>query len=367
MMYPMAFDLSKLSSLFNSKNSPLGGSVVGVDVGSSSIKIVELANVDGVATLTTYGELQLGPYDNTEIGRSVRLKNDKLILAFVDILREASATAKQASIAISYNSSFTTIISVPEQDPEKITTLIPIEARKYVPVSLSDVTIDWFPVSAHTDEKNTKILLAAIHNEALARYESMVAGANLSRVAQEIELFSTIRTVVRQEDTTVAIIDMGAGSTKLSLVHGGIIATSHSVLMCGADLTNAIAKVKGINFKSAEEEKRGQGLGIVADNPALEKEFVNILERGFREIHTVIKKYELEEACKIEKIILTGGGALLKGLLPYTKDMLSSPVVLADPFAKVAYPAFLEDTLKEAGPSFAVAVGAALRGLSSVK
>jgi Tfp pilus assembly PilM family ATPase len=121
--------------------------------------------------------------------------------------------------------------------------------------------------------------------------------------------------------------------------------------------------VKSIEFRVAEEMKRTQGLGIVADDSTLEKAFVNILERGFREIHTVMKRYEEEEGIAIEKVVLTGGGALLTGLVPYTRDMLSYPVEVADPFSKVAYPAFLEDTLREAGPSFAVAVGVALRGL----
>lgn len=361
----MAFDLGKLSSLLkkdSAKND--SGGVIGVDVGSSAIKIVQLHDQKGVATLDTYGELQLGPYDNTEIGRNTRLRPDKLIEAFVDILREAAATAGKVSSAISYNASFTTIITLPTDDPEKIENMIPVEARKYVPVPLSDVTVDWFPVSAKTDRKATKILLAAIHNEALTRYEGMIRGAELIVVAHEIELFSTIRSAVTQEDSTVAIIDFGSGSTKLYIVHNGIIAKAHSIQMSGVDLTSAIAKVHTIDFRSAEEIKRTQGLGVVTDNPQLEKAFIDILERGFREIHTVIKRHEEEEGNAVERVLLSGGGALLSGLVPYTTDMLSLPTSLANPFSKVAYPAFLEDTLKEAGPSFAVAVGAALRGLN---
>jgi type IV pilus assembly protein PilM len=361
----MAFDFGKLSSLLKKdivKPDPDG--VVGVDVGSSAIKIVQLHDSKGVATLDTYGELQLGPYDNAEIGRNARLRPDKLVEAFVDILREATATAGKVSISISYNASFTTIITLPTDDPEKITNMIPVEARKYVPVPLSDVTVDWFPVSGKSDRKATKVLLAAIHNEALTRYEGMVRGADLIGVAHEIELFSTVRTAVSQDDTTVAIIDFGSGSTKLYLVHNGVIGKAHSVQMNGLDLTNAIVKTQNIEFRAAEELKRARGLGVVTDNPPLEKAFVEILERGFREMHTVIKRYEEEEEISVERVLLSGGGALLSGLVPYTSDMLSLPVELADPFAKVAYPAFLEDTLKEAGPSFAVAVGAALRGLS---
>ncbi len=363
----MSFDLSKLSKLLKKDTPrPHTTAVIGVDVGSSSVKIVQIHDNKGVATLDTYGELQLGPYGDAEIGRTVRLRIDKLVEALLDIVREAGATADQVAYAISYSASFTTVITVPETDPEKFGTVIPLEARKYVPVPLSDVTLDWFPVSAHTEEKGTKVLLAAIHNESLNRYTTMLQGAQMVAVAQELELFSTIRTVVDQKDTTVAIIDCGAGSTRVSIVHKGVLGRTHNVALSAIDLTLAIAKQRGVDFSTAEEEKRVKGLGIVVDSPELEKSFVQILEKGFREIMAVLTLYEQEEGIPIDKVILSGGGALLRGLLPYTNDMLSRPTALANPFAKVAYPAFLEDTLKEAGPSFAVALGAALNGVQNV-
>jgi type IV pilus assembly protein PilM len=164
----MAFDLSKISSLFTSEISKVQKrTVVGLDIGSSAIKIVQLNDTKGVPTLETYGELQLGPYENVEIGRTTHLPTGKQVEAFVDIMREASATATNIACAISYNSSFSTIISVATTDTEKIGTMIPVEAKKYVPVPLNEVTLDWFPVSAKSESKTTKVLLAAIHNDAL--------------------------------------------------------------------------------------------------------------------------------------------------------------------------------------------------------
>ena len=361
----MSFSLSKLSSILSADGAKSGAEgVIGVDVGSSSIKIVQIHESKGMTMLDTYGELQLGPYDNVEIGRTVRLRLDKLIESFVDILREATTSANNVSVAISYNASFTAIITLPTSDPDAISAMIPVEARKYVPVPLADVTMDWLPISSQSDNKASKVLLAAIHNEALARYDGMVKGAGLTKTSHEIELFSTIRSATPAGDGAVALIDFGAGSTKLYIVQSGTIAKSHSVQMSGMELTAAISRVEGIDFRTAEELKRTQGLGVVTNNPELEKALVQILERGFREIHTAMKRYEEEAGITIEHISLTGGGALLGGLVPYTSDMLSLPVSLADPFAKVVYPAFLEDTLKQAGPSFAVALGAALRGLS---
>ncbi len=360
----MSFDFGKFSSLLK-KDAVKGATdvVIGVDVGSSSIKVVQLHMNKGVATLDTYGELQLGPYDNTEIGRSVRLRPDKLVEAFVDILREAGTTAQSIALAISYNATFTAVITIPTNDPEKVQEMLNVEARKYVPVPLTDVTIDWVGIANTPDQRGMKGLLVAIHNEALARYDAMIHGSELASVAREIELFSTIRVSLAQSDTTVAVIDMGAGSTKIYLVNNGVIGKSYSVQMNSVEITTAIAKTLNVDFYVAEEMKRSQGLGIIVDKPELEKVFTDILSRGFREMQTVIRRFEEDEKVHIEKVLLTGGGAVLRGLVSYATDALGVPVTIADPFAKVAYPAFLEDTLNEAGPSFAVALGVALRGL----
>ncbi len=361
----MSFALGKFSSMLK-KDGAKGdtSAVIGVDVGSSSIKVVQLHKNKGVATLDTYGELQLGPYDNMEIGRNARLRPDKLIEAFIDILREAGTTGGSIGLAISYNAAFTAIITLPTDDPDKVRQVLTVEARKYVPVPLTDVTLDWAPLGVTSDHKGTRGLLLAIHNEALTRYDTMVRGSELTRVSREIELFSTIRTALSQNDATVGILDFGAGSTKIYMVNNGVIGKSYSVQMNGVELTTAISKTLNIDFRAAEEMKRSQGLGIVADNPALEKALGDILSRGFREIHTVIRRFEEDEHVHVEKVLLTGGGAVLRGLVSYASDALSTQTALADPFAKVAYPAFLEDILKEAGPSFAVALGAALKGLA---
>lgn len=342
------------------------GAVVGVDVGASSIKVVQLHEQKGVPVLDTYGELQLGPYDSVDIGRTVRLRPDRLIEAFVDIVREAGANAPRVALAVSYSSTFTTVITLNTEDPAKAEHMLTVEAKKYIPVPLSDVTIDWVPFATTPETKGMRGLLVAIHNEALSRYDAMLQGANLPAVSREIEIFSTLRTVMTPKDPTACIIDIGAGSSKVYLVENNVIRKSHSLQMSGMELTSGIAKALGIDFKAGEELKRRLGLGSIEQYPELEKVLTDILNRGFREIHTVISRHEEESGVHIPKVILTGGGALLRGLTVYAHDALSLPVEIGRPFGKVSYPAFLEDTLIEAGPSFAVALGVALRGIHDV-
>lgn len=359
-----AFDLSSLKSFLKPQRTAATsakGGVIGIDIGSSAIKLIQLKDERGVPTLETYGELQLGPYEGIDLGRGTHLTPVKTIEALVDILRESGATATKAAFAFAYNASFITIASVPTADPERLASMIPIEAKKYIPISLTKVSLDWFPLTPHEEEGRTDVLISAIYNDTLERYQSIMHGSGLTPVASEIEIFSSIRSVLSPKDTTVAILDCGASATRLYVVRNGVVEKAHSVPLSGVELTDLIAKSEGIEFKDAEELKRTVGMGGGDGNAALQKTITGSVERSFREVHTVMSRYEETSHAKIDKVVLSGSGSLLTGLRPYLEDMFSRPVILSDPFSKVAYPAFLEDTLRLAGPSFAVAVGVALR------
>ncbi|MCF7815724.1 MAG: type IV pilus assembly protein PilM [Candidatus Pacebacteria bacterium] len=365
----MGFDLSSLTSFLKTSvaTPSKDDAVIGIDIGSSTIKIVQLKNAKGVPTVETYGELQLGPYEGVDIGRATHLPSNKLTEALIDILREAGAKGKLVAFALSYNSSFSTIISIPSLDQKKIGAIVPVEARKYIPISLTKVTLDWMPLEVSKEDKVTNVLITAIYNEAYSRYESIMLGGSLETVASEIETFSSIRSLVSPQDECVAIIDWGASSTRLYIIEKGVARKTHSVLMSGSELTGILEKELKIEFKDAEELKRSVGLRGKEEDPRIEKAIARSLERGLRELHTVVVRYEETGGAPVQKVIMSGGGALLQGVMPYVSDMFSKPVVVADPFQKVAYPAFLEDTLKEAGPPFAVAVGIALRAFQTIQ
>ena len=361
----MAFDLSSLFKSTSPKAATKVG-VIGIDFGASSLKIVQLKSVKNIPTLETYGELQLGPYENSEIGRSTHLQLQNSIEALVDILREAGASAKDIAFAISYSSSFTSSIAVPTLDTAQIDAMLPIEARKYVPISLTKVSLDWILTGVDEVAKVSHILLSAIYNDAVLRYESMAKGAGLNLVGREIELFSAVRAVASPQDELIGVLDFGANATRLYIVEKGVIQKTHSTLLSGVALTQALQKGLTIKFEAAEELKRTVGLHGKEEDPRIQKIVVEGLERGLREIHTVLSRYEGHGGARVQRVVVSGGGAQLKGLSTYIGDMFSLPVQIADPFAKVAYPAFLEDTLKEAGPSFAVAVGVALKAFQNI-
>src|SRR3989344_7497262 len=129
------------SNLFGSKKKDK--TVIGVDIGSSAIKIVQLSKKKGRAVLDTYGAISLGSYAGEEIGKATNLSQGKLIVALTDILKEAKTTTPNVGMAISFNSSLMTIIELPSASEVHLKEIIPIEAKKYVPVPLSEVSLDW--------------------------------------------------------------------------------------------------------------------------------------------------------------------------------------------------------------------------------
>jgi len=362
----MSFDLTKLKSLFkfslgNKEDAP----IIGVDVGTSAVKIVQLHNEDGVPTLDTYGELQLGPYADLDIGQTASVPAGRLIEAFVDIIRESSVTGNSAALSISYAASFSTTIIINALDEADIAKQVPIEARKYIPVPLSEVTLDWFTLSTDESAGQTKLFLVAIHNEALNQLRNVLTSAGLSLTYTELEPFSTSRAILSSGVTTAAILDLGASATKVYLVQDGIMQKTHSIPHGGVMFTESISKAGNITFAQAETQKRSAGLVAGSGNDGVGQVLRDSMSRMTRELGKVVGDYEQQNSAKIETVLMMGGGAAMPGISAYMQDNLQKRISLATPFNKVAYPAFLEDSLKEAGPSFAVAVGAALRQFNS--
>src|SRR3989344_7652217 len=119
---------------------PAGGSVIGIDIGSAYLKVVQLRRKVGKAVLETYGELALGPYAGSEIGRATNLPVPALAEALRDLLREAHVTTANGAVAVPFASSLVTTIDMPALSEQELSSAVPIEARKYVPVPISEVS-----------------------------------------------------------------------------------------------------------------------------------------------------------------------------------------------------------------------------------
>lgn len=337
--------------------------VVGIDIGSSSIKVVELEERDGVVTLTTYGELQLGPYnDGGVIGQATILPANLERQALVDILRESAVKAKRAVLAIPLSSSFVTTMSLEAGSDDDISSRVRVDARKYIPVPIGDVTLDWAEITVKNAEVHgtRDVLLAAIQNDALKRFLNLMQTVELPGPPTEIECFSAIRSTFETEKPNTAIIDIGASVSKLYITEQGLLSRMHRVPAGGIKVTERMVEERQLSFADAEALKRS----VVSTEPDygwVQKLTQVTYSRTIKEFHQVIEEYQTRSGIEIGDVVLTGGGAVGFGLDALIGHELGRKVSIANPFSKVAYPAFMEDTLTMIGPIFAPALGAALR------
>ncbi len=350
--------------------------VVGIDIGTSSIKVVELKKESGRVVLDTYGALALGQYnEGGHVGQVTNLSLEILTKALLDVLKETNITSKNVVLGIPSISCIIFILQLPAEIEEKnLPIVIPNESKKFIPVPLTDVSLDWYVLPRHEDSGDESraisesgnaatmsVLVVATLNETLAKYTSVVQQAGLPIDSLEIEVFSHIRSVMTRELFPVLIVDIGASKTKLTIVEHGIVETFRLVNRGSQDMTLGISRSLELSFEQAENLKKEHGLIAPPEYPRLPEAIKLQLAEIFQETNATILAYEKRYNKNIGKIIFTGGGAMTRGLLEYAKQSFASELTIADPFAKVEAPVFLGGVLKNTGPEFSIAIGLALK------
>jgi type IV pilus assembly protein PilM len=375
-------NLDGLFSFFAKKEE----SVIGVDIGSSAIKVVQVKKKRGRVVLETYGELALGPYGGVEVGRATNLQPEKLAEALKDILRESKTSTLAGGVALPLASSLISFVTLPPVQEKQLADVVALEARKYIPVPMNEVMLDWSVVprednyaldegeatssigkSAQPQLQHQDVLIVAILNEFINNYQTIMSGSGVKPSFYEIELFSSIRAVVEQGINAVMIIDMGARTTKLYIVERGILRSSHILNKGSQDITLALSKALTVSVDQAEHMKRVYGLSGGPEHKELTEIITVNLDYIFYEANATLLSYQKKYSKNISKIILTGGGVLLKGLTDMAKVSFQTEIVYANPFGKLETPAFLSEQLATAGPEFAVAIGAALRRIAETQ
>lgn len=375
-----------MSSFLNSLKKVLffwqKGAILGVDVGASSIKVVLIEKTEEKIVLKNYGSIALGPGAGLPAGQATNFTPEKIAEELRNLLKSAKISPSRTFIAIPLNASLLSIVELPNVAKKELESMIPIEARRYIPVPLNEVSLDWWVLPTVHSQKlgpaptvsaepapqpeKVEVIIAAIHNEVVSKYESIKRNAQISGASSqfEIEIFSTLRAVVGQDPAPTLVIDLGAATTKFALVDQGVVHASHVISTGSQEITLGLSRSQGISFSQAEEMKCR--FGMVGDNEGRDVLAVAelLLTNIMNEVGRFISSYEQKHGSKVSKIILVGGGAKLIGLEKVvTKSFPHVTVEMGDPFVRLDTPAFLTKTLKEIGPDFATAVGVALKGL----
>jgi type IV pilus assembly protein PilM len=347
---------------------------IGIDIGTSAIKVVQLKREADSIVLETYGEIALGPYAGLVVGQATRLGDEKLLEAVTDLFREAKITTKVATVAIDSSAVFVSVVTLPKVEDAELKTMMPLEARKFLPIPLSEVQIDWWHVPETPDTKaataseatprsTMDVVLAAVKNDTLETYNRIGTKLGLERVEFEITGFSLVRSIVPSGSGMIMCVDIGATQTTISLVRSGIVIDMHVLSKASQDSTIQIAQSLAIPIETAEETKRTFGYNGDAANPYL-KEVMELSSYPlFGEVARLSLMFERKYNQTIEGVILIGGGARLPGVMDMYNRVVHIPGRTGTPFDQIKVPDFLQEMMKKIGPSYATAVGLALKKL----
>ncbi len=344
---------------------------LGVDIGTSSIKIIELGRGKKKPKLENYGELSISLFEEKKEFRvfeeSTLLLSEKEVAEAINIIcKEAGIETKEVNFSIPDFSTFFTTIEIPPMQKEEVSQAVKYEVRPYIPLPLSELYIDWTILEGKFGKTNLKILVVAIPNDVISQYKEIAAVSGLKLKVMEPEVFALARTLSDKEKNkrVQAIVDIGARTTTCSVLDEGILKTSHSFNIAGNELTEILAKSLNISYNKARKLKEVQGLtGEVRFWGKSTKEILlPLIDSILDEIKKVFRDFYREQGKEVEKVILSGGIALMPGIKEYFSSELKKKVEIINPFLGIVFPPILEEILKERGPVYAVAVGAALKG-----
>ena len=360
------------SKFFHSLKSLFGSeSYLGIDIGTTSIKLAEISRaglagnrpaLKNYGILETYGHLER--INDAIQTPSLKMFEGTTVELLKILLRNTRVKSKEAVASLPAFSSFVTLLEIPLMPKDEVEKTMYYQARQYIPLPLSEVSLDWTIVGERdTPEglKRQQVLLISVPTEIIKKYQNIFAAAGLNLIALELETISSARILVGNEPVLTLILDIGARSTSISIVERGLLKTMSVFDIGGANLTQAIANGLGINVRRAEDLKKTRGLEVVgaeADLPTLLFPFIDVM---INEVRRVRDLFERSYGRRPERLILSGGEANLPGLRKYIEEQLSLPVLKADPFSKINYPDKLEPLVGELGPLLAIALGLSIR------
>jgi type IV pilus assembly protein PilM len=284
-----------------------------------------------------------------------------------DVIREANVTTKQAVVAIPAISSFVTLVELPTNDRDEIRKAVPFEARKYIPIPISEVALDWQIIDEGDTVppgSKTKVVLVAVPTEVINKLNRIFAALAMQVKGLEIETFSLVRSLIGHDKSPTALINIGSQSTTIAIVDRGVVILSHNLERGSNELTNALSRSLGITVERADAFKQEIGLSDKPEDREIASVMAPLVEVLLSELDRIISAYNRKTDRKVEKINLTGGGSRLKGLVDHTAKRFGVETILGNPFSRVTYPAFMQPILKDIGATFPVAVGLALREIT---
>jgi type IV pilus assembly protein PilM len=354
------------SSLFKGAES-----YIGIDIGTTSIKVVEILHPPGGAKpmLRAYGWLETYGYLE-RFNNALQTSNLKLfeqeVAGYLRLLIGRIESKAEAAIAsLPAFSAFSTLIELPMMSPADVGQTMAYQAKKFIPLPLSTVTIDWLKAGERVDESGNQlqqIFLISIPNEHIERHKNIFKAAGLKLVGIEVEGVSLARALTQGISQAVLIIDIGARSTSFSVAKEGYLKMAGQSDFAGGSITQSIASGLNVTPRRAEDLKKQRGLLVGAGEYELSTLILPMVDVIISEARRIKNNYESSYREQVERVILSGGGANLSGIDRYFQEQIGLPVELANPFKNLSYPGEIESVIKDIGPALSVVIGLGLKG-----
>lgn len=348
-----------------------GGRVLGIDIGTSAIKVAEIAKRKGRLWLENYGLLETGDYLSDGPGQAIqtgalKMSETKTSGMLRTLIAEMGTRTKNAVVAIPAFSAFSTIFEMPALTPSEMDKAIAFQARQFIPMSAEKVSVDWTEVGERRDERGVvmkKIFLIGIPNDTVGVYSRVCAAAGIRVSAFELENLALMRLLSLLGAGRACAVDIGALAVNVVVAEGGKLAYASQIETGGMYLTHAIGRGLGLSLTRSEELKRRRGL---SDSGRSERDEMELSTLILPTLDVIIEKvreslsgsFRLGEL-EVRRGVLVGGGANLSGITGYFSERLGiefvSPPVLSD----LVYDERLRPVADDLARTFAVAVGAA--------
>jgi type IV pilus assembly protein PilM len=354
--------------MFFSRKQPL----VGLDIGTHSLKVVQLKKAGKSYQLLHFGMMPLLP---EAIVDGAIINAGAVVDAIRNLLRMEKITTKDVATAISGQSVIVKKIRVPQMTDKELAENIQWEAEQHIPFEISDVNIDFQvipPKGQSEDEPNNHldVLLVAAKKSKVDDYTSLITEAGLNPIVVDTDIFALenefeINNEI--EDKIVALINIGASTMNLNILKGDITLFQRDIAIGGNRYTSALQKEFSISYEQAEALKMGLGFTANRGKEQVLSLMAMISEEISEEIHRSLEFFRSTTSEEvIDKLVISGGCTKIKGFDRFLSDRLGVLVEVANPFQKLQYndKIFDPEYLREMAPLAAVGVGLALRRMN---
>jgi type IV pilus assembly protein PilM len=338
---------------------------VGIDIGASSIKLAVLSKNQDSARLISLGHI---PSPIPGITSEAELDMEAVSAALKKLFDEVNPPTRDVAVALPESKIFTRVIyDLPYLSDDELAQAIRYAAEEFVPMPMKDVNL-YYQVIFRSPKKEpnsrTVVFVVAAPKNLIDKYLKVLQNANLKVVAIETEVLAVARSLVTYNtfSPTTLIIQLGASNTDFAVISEGLILLTRSIATGGNTLTRLIAQ--NFNFEGVQAEEYKKVYGVLEDQleGKLFRTLKPVVDVIVTEAKRVILAHEMQNKQRpIKRVVLTGGGARMPGLVRYFAGFLGLEVAEADPWGAVEVDPTLKQKLTAEAPFYSVAIGLALK------